>query len=97
MQTARGPVETAANAFVWDEVVSGWFRRLDLTPVFPQPASKRRYIFRNGRPRRWPLGAGESIVMAGRLAAAALTRSMPARDEESIAKWGDRVIGAPGS
>ncbi len=93
-QTAHGPVETAANSFVWDEVVSAWFSRLDLTPVFPEPASKRRYIFRNGRPRRWPLGLGESIAMAGRLAAAALTRSIPARDAESISEWGDRVIGA---
>ena len=62
IQTAHGPVETAANAFVWDDVVSSWFRRLDLTPVFPEPASKRRYIFRRGRPRRWPLGAGASLA-----------------------------------
>ena len=94
LHTAHGPVESAASSFVWDEVVSAWFRRLDLTPVFPQPASRRRYIFRNGRPRRWPLGAGESMAMAGRLAAAALTRSVRARDEESISTWGDRVIGA---
>jgi len=94
IQTAHGPVETAANAFVWNDVVSEWFRRLDLTPAFPQPASKRRYIFRNGRPKRWPLGAGASIAMAARLAAAALTRSTRARDEESIAAWGDRVLGA---
>jgi oxygen-dependent protoporphyrinogen oxidase len=93
IQTAYGPVETAANAFVWDAVVSSWFSRLDLTPVFPEPASKRRYIFRNGRPRRWPLGAGASLAMAGRLAAAALTRSTGARENETIAAWGDRVLG----
>ena len=88
------PSRPRRTRFVWDEVVSAWFRRLDLTPVFPEPASKRRYIFRNGRPRRWPLGAGESLAMAGRLAAAALTRSTPARDDETIAAWGDRVLGA---
>ena len=93
-QTVHGLVETAANAFVWDDVVAEWFRRLDLTPVFPKAASKRRYIFRNGRARRWPLTAGASIGMAARLAAAAITRSMSARAEESIAAWGDRVIGA---
>ena len=95
IQTAHGPVETAANAFVWDDVVGSWFRRLDLTPVFPESVSKRRYIFRNGRPRRWPLGAGASMAMAGRLAAAALTRSTGAREDETIAAWGDRVLGAP--
>jgi oxygen-dependent protoporphyrinogen oxidase len=94
IQTAHGPIETAANAFVWDDVVSSWFRRLELTPVFPAPVSKRRYVFRNGRPRRWPLGAGESLAMAGRLAAAALTRSTTARESETIAAWGDRVLGA---
>ena len=94
IQTDHGPVETAANAFVWDEVVSSWFRRLDLTPVFPEPVSKRRYIFRRGRPRRWPLGAGASLAMAGRLATAALTRSTTAREDETIAAWGDRVLGA---
>ena len=36
IQTDHGPIETAANAFVWDDVVSSWFRRLDLTPVFPR-------------------------------------------------------------
>ena len=30
--TPHGLVETAANAFVWDDVVAGWFERLDLTP-----------------------------------------------------------------
>lgn len=94
IQTDHGPIETAANAFVWDDVVSSWFRRLDLTPVFPEPFSKRRYIFRNGRPRRWPLGPGASLAMAGRLGAAALMRSTTARAEETIAAWGDRVLGA---
>jgi oxygen-dependent protoporphyrinogen oxidase len=93
-QTPHGLVETAANAFVWDEVVAEWFRRLDLTPVFPRPASKRRYIFRNGRPRRWPLTIGGTVGLATRLAAAGLTRSMSAREYETIAAWGDRVLGA---
>jgi protoporphyrinogen/coproporphyrinogen III oxidase len=94
IQTDHGPVETAANAFVWDDVVSSWFRRLDLAPVFPEPTSKRRYIFRQGRPRRWPLGAVASLGMAGRLAAAAVMRSTTAREDETIAAWGDRVLGA---
>src|SRR5688500_11227948 len=65
-QTEHGLVETAANAFVWDPVVASWFQRLDLAPSFPREASKRRYIFRNGKPRRWPLSPAASVVMAGR-------------------------------
>lgn len=94
ISTPHGLVETAANAFVWDPVVDAWFARLGLTPAFPLKSSARRFIFRNGRPRRWPLSIGESIAMGTRLGARALTRSMSARDGESMAAWGDRVIGA---
>lgn len=93
-QFPHGLVETAANAFVWSEVVATWFTRLGLTPVFARDESKRRYIFRNGRPRRWPLTIGESAVLAARLGLAGVSRSMPARDRETMAQWGDRVIGA---
>lgn len=96
IQTHRcrhGLVETAANAFVWDDIVADWFRRLDLTPLSPRPESRRRYIFRAGRPRRWPLSAGESLAMAARVLPAALSRSMSARAGESVARWGDRIVG----
>lgn len=90
----HGLVETAANAFVWSDVVAAWFSRLGLTPVFARDESKRRYIFRDGRPRRWPLTVSESAVLAVRLGLAGVMRSMPARDRETMAQWGDRVIGA---
>jgi oxygen-dependent protoporphyrinogen oxidase len=92
--TEHGIVETGANAFVSDDRVVAWFRRLDLHPINPMPSSRRRYIYRDGRPRRWPLSVTESVSCAARLAAAALTRSMPARAGETIADWGDRVAGA---
>ena len=94
IETPHGLVETAANAFIWDDTVAGWFRTLDITPQFPQPASNRRYIFRNGRPRRWPLSIAESIAFAARLAAVVVTRQTRARDDESIEGWGTRVVGA---
>jgi len=94
IDTPHGLVETGANAFVWDDVVAAWFKRLDLEPVFPLDSSARRYIFRDGRPQRWPLSIAESVGMGARLGGAALTRSMGARRGESIARWGDRVIGA---
>lgn len=95
IQTRRsrhGLVESGANAFVWDDVVADWFRRLDLTPVFPRPESRRRYIFRDW-PRRWPLSIGESLVLASRMTAAALSRSLNAKDGESMTQWGERVVG----
>jgi oxygen-dependent protoporphyrinogen oxidase len=92
--STHGPVETAANAFVWSDTVATWFDRLSITPVFARDESKRRYIFRGGRPRRWPLTISESAVLAGRLGVAAASRGMSARDHESMAQWGDRVLGA---
>lgn len=91
--TDHGLVETAANAFVRDETVDRWFARLGLEPLTPRRASRRRYIFRGGRPRRWPLHAGESAGCAMRLARAALTRQWSARNGESMSEWGRRVVG----
>lgn len=91
--SAHGPIETAANAFVWCDTVAEWFRRLDLEPVFARNASRRRYIYRNGRPQRWPLSIGESAVLAGRFGIAAVSRRAGARERETVAEWGDRVLG----
>ena len=93
-QTEHGLVETGANAFVWSETVAAWFQRLDLTPEFPLTTSKRRYIFRNGRPRRWPLTAVESIGLAARFGTAFVTRTTSAGEQETMEAWGRRVIGA---
>ncbi|MDO8679258.1 MAG: FAD-dependent oxidoreductase [Acidobacteriota bacterium] len=92
-QTEHGLVETGANAFVWDNTVAAWFQRLDLTPEFPQASSKRRYIFRNGRPWRWPLTVAESLGLAARLSAAFVTRATSAGEQETMEAWGRRVIG----
>ena len=67
-QSPHGLVETAANAFVWTDTVAEWFDRLDLAPVTARDESKRRYIYRDGRPRRWPLSVRESAGLAARLA-----------------------------
>ena len=91
--TDYGLVETGANAFVRDDDVDRWFSRLGLEPLTPCRDSRRRYIFRDGRPRRWPLGIGESIVCAARLARAGLGRRFGARGGESMAEWGRRVAG----
>jgi oxygen-dependent protoporphyrinogen oxidase len=92
-QSAHGLVETAANAFVWTDTVAEWFDRLDLAPVFARDESKRRYIYRDGRPRRWPLSIGESAGLAARLGAATMSLALAARDGETMAAWGDRVLG----
>ena len=91
--TGHGLVETGANAFVRDETVDRWFARLGLEPLTPRRASRRRYIFRDGRPRRWPLRIRESAGCGIRLARTAITRQFSARHGESMQDWGRRVVG----
>lgn len=92
-QSAHGLVETAAHAFVWTETTEAWFARLGIQPLWPRPAARRRYIYRDGRPRRWPLTGPETIATAGRLAAAVARRRTHVRGSESVADWGRRVLG----
>jgi oxygen-dependent protoporphyrinogen oxidase len=94
-QTPHGLVETGANAFVRDATVDAWFDRLGLAAVTPRRESRKRYIFRDGKPRRWPLGVGESIGFSARLARTAIVRGFAARQGESMAAWGTRVLGRP--
>ena len=95
--TDHGLVETGPNAFVRDDVVDGWFTRLRIDPLTPRRDSRRRYIFRDGKPRRWPLRTVETATLAMRFAAAGITRRLSARGAESMAEWGRRVAGPAAS
>lgn len=92
-RTGWGPAEHAANAFVWTDSVEEWFRRLDIPPVFALGTSRRRFIYRNGRPRRWPLSPLETVRTLARVGTTVTTRSMGARDNETVEQWGVRVAG----
>jgi oxygen-dependent protoporphyrinogen oxidase len=91
--TAEGLVEHAANAFVWTPVTARWFEQLGLAAVFPRQASRRRFIFARGRPRRWPLTVGETVIASARLGAAAVRRRLGPEPGESVAAFADRVGG----
>lgn len=93
IHTPHGPVERAANAFVWTETTRRWFDTLGIQPRVPLATAKRRYIFTRGRARRWPLSAGETAVLAARVARAGVTRSLKPRAGETIAAFGDRIGG----
>ena len=92
-RTAEGLVESAARAFLWTPTAAALFAAAGVAPLFANDSAKRRYIFRNGRPRRWPLGAGETLSLAGHGLAALVTRGTRPRGRESIDTWGRRVLG----
>ena len=71
-----------------------WFERLELAPVFPATRASAGTSGATAAPRRWPLSIGESAALAARLGAATLSRTSAARDRETMAAWGDRVLGS---
>jgi oxygen-dependent protoporphyrinogen oxidase len=95
--TPEGLVEASARGFLWTERVAALFAAAGVQPLFADERSKRRFIFRGGRPRRWPLGPIETISLASHGAAALATRGTRGRGDESVAEWGRRVLGRAGT
>lgn len=93
-QVPEGLVETAANAFLWTPDVQELFSDMGIEPVFPRQESRRRYIVRGARARRWPLSPAETMVTAATFGARWLTKTTAAREHESVAAWGRRVLGS---
>ena len=89
----QGIVESAANALLWTSDVQELFADLGITPVFPRRQSRRRYILRDGRPRRWPLSPIETFTAAATFGARWTAGSTAPFDGESVAAWGRRVLG----
>jgi oxygen-dependent protoporphyrinogen oxidase len=93
----EGLVEASARGFLWTDRVAALFAAAGVRPLFADERSKRRFVFRDGRPCRWPLGAAETVSLFGHGAAALVTRGTRARGEESVAAWGQRVLGRAGT
>ncbi|MBI3758535.1 MAG: FAD-dependent oxidoreductase, partial [Deltaproteobacteria bacterium] len=56
-----------------------------------QPISRKRYIWRAARPRRWPLTVSESLRLGGGLLRH-LGHWRP-QPRETVTQWGERVLG----
>lgn len=93
IQLPEGPCETGANGFVWSPAVERLFAELAIEPQFARDASRKRYVFRDGSPRRWPLTALETAGMVARYGAATLAAAASPRTDETVAAWGRRVLG----
>jgi len=91
--TDDGLVETAANAFLSTPDVEALCAFAGIELLRPLPSSRAHYIFRGGRPRRWPLGAWDTAATAAAFAAALATGRTKPRAQESVRVWADRVFG----
>ena len=94
LRTPEGLVETAAPAFTSSERVLALFSAAGVEAVSPNKALAKRYIFRDGRPRRWPLTPLETSATLLRFGSAWVSRRHQPRRDESLGQWGRRVLGA---
>ncbi|TAK18771.1 MAG: FAD-dependent oxidoreductase [Acidobacteria bacterium] len=92
-RTPLGLVETGANSLVLTERARQFCGEIGVALCEPRRESARRYVYRDGRPRRFPLTVGESIGGVMSFVGAMVSRSTRARDGESVAAWGHRVVG----
>ena len=94
LETPYGLVETAANACIANEALEEVAKDIgiELSPVLPSGA--KRFIFRNGRPSRWPLSilaTFKTFLIILRFILA--KKSCLPHKRESIRSWGLRILG----
>jgi oxygen-dependent protoporphyrinogen oxidase len=92
-QLKDGLVESAARGFTSSERATALFAAAGVDPCATLPESRRRFVFRNGRLRRWPLTPVESLGAAARAASAWIRRDLRPHAGETVASWGQRVAG----
>lgn len=94
LRAQYGSVETAANGFLNSALVEELFSSLNVPLQGTGRLARKRYIFRGGRARRWPLGLSATFRVIGfGLRFVFTRRSVEPRDGESIEVWGNRVLG----
>lgn len=89
--------ETAAHSLTRTEALDRFLAGLEINPLSPRPTARRRFIYRWGEPKRWPLKFGESLRMIGGFATAKVMGKLQVKEGESLHSWGVRILGPSGS
>lgn len=90
----EGLVESAANSLIVTERARALCEEAGVDLCAPREESRRRYIYRDGAPRRWPLTIPETIGTGARYVSALMRSASKPREGETVADWGHRVLGA---
>jgi oxygen-dependent protoporphyrinogen oxidase len=92
--TEFGISESGANAFLNSARVEALFEDLGISLIPAKPESRKRFIFRNGLPRRWPIGFFASLRVVFFVLRYLLAReSVRPKPAESLETWGKRTLG----
>lgn len=93
-----GLVETAANGLLSSVEVESLFEDIGVRPAATLKIAKRRYVFRQGRARRWPLSVSASLRIVAVVFKFLFDRlSVKPEPLESVRAWGNRIMGAEAS
>ena len=90
--TENGPVELAASGIRSSARLESLCADLGLPLVETKKESRARYLYR-GEPRRWPLGPMETLELGGRVAGNLIGGRLRPRPDETVERWGSRVLG----
>lgn len=95
LKLEQGLVETAANALLNSTAVEELFASIGLDQYGTLSAAKKRYIFKKGRARRWPLSlSGTFKVLWFGFRYLFSRQSVAPKPQESARQWSERVMGA---
>lgn len=94
-ESELGLVETAAHSLMASPPVLKLFSELNVELCSVHPDSKARYIYRNGKLNRWPLGIKETFrTLKNAFSQPAALPALPL-NEMSLKEWGEVYIGEP--
>lgn len=85
-----GTIETAANGILSSAEFEVMCEKIGVSLLAVQPGGKNRFIYRRGKPRRWPLTFWETLVLLFRLPFFKLRSPSPG---ESVSTWSSRALG----
>ena len=94
IRTEHGLVETAANGIRNSARLEALCADIGVPLQGTSREARARFIYR-GRPRRWPLSAGDVLRLIFRMAGTA--GNLKPRPFETIDGWGKRVVGGGGT
>lgn len=89
-----GLVESAANGLLNSTLIEDLFSDIGVELVATLKESRKRFIFRSGRPRRWPIGPTASLRLLVFLFKYLFFRAgVKPKAEETVSDWSRRTMG----
>jgi oxygen-dependent protoporphyrinogen oxidase len=90
--TDKGMVETAANGCLDTPLVWELFQQVQIPYTEAKKSSRKRYLFTNGQPRRWPLNIFQTLIFFKGVLRTILKRGRPV-EGQTVSVWAGQQFG----